>query len=46
MGMLDPSEDIRPKGFRWSPLIGVTYNNIPVGIIAVAICIIIYFASK
>jgi hypothetical protein len=44
--MLDPDQNLKPKGFRWTPLIGVMYGNIPVGIIVVVIGAIVYFASR
>jgi len=46
MSMLDPNEDLKPKGFSWNPLIGVMYGNIPVGIIVVLLGVIVYFASR
>jgi hypothetical protein len=46
MAMLDPDQNLKPKGFSWNPLIGVMYNNIPVGLIAVVIGAMIYFASR
>jgi hypothetical protein len=39
-------QDLKPKGFSWNPLLGVMYGSVPVGIIAVAVCVIIYLASR
>ena len=46
MSDLSPDQDLRKKGWSWNPLIGVMYGSIPVGIIAVAIGLIVYLASR
>jgi hypothetical protein len=38
--------DLGPKGWGWSPLIGITYNKTPVGIIAVGVIIVLYFLVR
>jgi hypothetical protein len=43
-----PVPNLRPKtdGWHYSPLVGVMYGNIPVGIIAVGIGAIVYFLMR
>lgn len=44
---LPPSMNVRESaGWKWSPLIGITYNGFPVGLVFGVIVLLLIFASK
>jgi hypothetical protein len=42
-----PGEDLtKNRGWHWSPLTGIMYNGIPVGILIVGACALLYFVAR